>query len=134
MLNSIISVIEGQAKKKDVRIIFLNELKFDKLVTDERRVKQVLLHFLSRMLQRTHKGSIAIRVSIHKQHLETIKISLFSSANQAYPLVGKARLRFTTVQDILASNSNKDLIEGTVATKIIGNLGPYSKIEIPPID
>jgi len=50
MLNSVISVIEGQAKKKDVKIIFLNELKIDKLITDERRIKQVLLLYLSRML------------------------------------------------------------------------------------
>jgi signal transduction histidine kinase len=50
MLSSVISVIEGQAKKKDVKIILLNELKIDKLITDERRIKQVLLHYLSRML------------------------------------------------------------------------------------
>jgi len=47
--------------------------------------------------------------------------------------MGKARLRFTNIQEIVASKGNKDLIEGTIATKIIGNLGPYSKVDIPPI-
>lgn len=108
----------------------LNELRYDRISSDERRIKQVLLNFLIAMLEKTKKGYIAIRLSVNAKQFESIKVSITSSASNAYPTISKAKLRLNSYDDVISARKNKGALASTVSTAIVGRIGPYSKVSL----
>lgn len=126
----VVSLLENQGKKKSVRIIVLNELRYDRISSDERRLKQLLLNFLIPMLSKTRRGYLAIRLSLNAKQYESIKVSITSSARNAYPPIPKAKLRLNSFDDVVSARKNRAALASTVSTAIVGRIGPYSKVSL----
>ncbi|KAL4497081.1 hypothetical protein ABPG72_002237 [Tetrahymena utriculariae] len=132
IINDVQKVVEYQACKKKVKIVFINELKYDRITSDERRIKQLLLNFLVNILHKTSRGYIIVRASTKSKQLETIKISIYNSGNYTYPIQYRAKFKLNSISDILNAKKNKDCLEQAINSQIVGKLGPYDKVSVSP--
>ncbi|KAL4445147.1 hypothetical protein ABPG74_021960 [Tetrahymena malaccensis] len=132
IMNDVLKVVEYQACKKKVKIVFINELRYDRITSDERRIKQLLLNFLVNILHKTSKGYIIVRASTKSKQLETIKISIYNSGCYTYPIQYRAKFKLNSISDILNAKKNKDCLEQAINSQIVGKLGPYDKVSVSP--
>ena len=61
ILNSVVSMQQGHAQKKNLGLIFVNESSSPLIVADGRRLRQVLLNLISNALKFTETGRVTVR-------------------------------------------------------------------------
>ena len=61
ILNSVVSMQQGHAQKKNLGLVFVNESSSPLIVADGRRLRQVLLNLISNALKFTETGRVTVR-------------------------------------------------------------------------